>query len=250
MRTLPDAARQRMRHTQKALQTDTVVLLEKLLHMLALRFSSHAVSDCRPIGRRSVYHSRRIALSSPNSSCAQENSATAHPYSSGYTLSRSSPLHLLKHPLRYRFALLGRTPERAGAEGRAKRLVKLRQIIRSERPAVLHHDHIIVIVVGILIFCPARLLILLRRLQHIAQCIRQVQRARRGRRFRAFLEFLLPACVRVFSIVMVWCSRSISLHRRPHSSPRRSPRYAQIYIGNSSRVPTALSSRTPSCSGV
>ena len=124
MRTLPDAARQRMRHTQKALQTDTVVLLEKLLHMLALRFSSHAVSDCRPIGRRSVYHSRRIALSSPNSSCAQENSATAHPYSSGYTLSRSSPLHLLKHPLRYRFALLGRTPERAGAEGRAKRLVK------------------------------------------------------------------------------------------------------------------------------
>ena len=64
-----------MRHTQKALQTDTAVLLEKQLHMLALRFSSHAVSDCRPIGRRSVYHSRRIALSSPNSSCAQENSA-------------------------------------------------------------------------------------------------------------------------------------------------------------------------------
>lgn len=127
---------------------------------------------------------------------------------------------------------------------------QLGQIIRPERPAVLHHDHIIVIVVGILIFCPARLLILLRRLQHIAQCIRQVQRARRGRRFRAFLDFLLPACVRVFSIVMVWCSRSISLHRRPHSSPRRSPRYAQIYIGNSSRVPTALASRTPSCSGV
>ena len=40
-----------MRHTQKALQTDTAVLLEKLLHMFAslgaLRFSSHAVSDCR-----------------------------------------------------------------------------------------------------------------------------------------------------------------------------------------------------------
>ena len=65
-----------------------------------------------------------------------------------------------------------------------------RQIIRSERPAVLHHDHIIVIVVGILIFCPARLLILLRRLQHIAQCIRQIKRARRGRRFRALLDFL------------------------------------------------------------
>ena len=44
-----------MRHTQKALQTDTAVLLEKQLHMLALRFSSHAVSDCRPIGRKSVY---------------------------------------------------------------------------------------------------------------------------------------------------------------------------------------------------
>ena len=33
-------------------------------------------------------------------------------------------------------------------------------------------------------------------------------------------------------------------------SPRRSPRYAQINIGSSSRVPTALASRTPSCSGV
>lgn len=67
---------------------------------------------------------------------------------------------------------------------------QLRQIIWSKRLAVLHHDHIIVIVVGILIFCPARLLILLRRLQHIAQRIRQVQRARRGRRFRAILDSL------------------------------------------------------------
>ena len=50
-----------MRHTQKALQTDTAVLLEKQLHMLALRFSSHAVSDCRPIGRRSVYNSTLLA---------------------------------------------------------------------------------------------------------------------------------------------------------------------------------------------
>ena len=67
---------------------------------------------------------------------------------------------------------------------------QLRQIIRPERPAVLHHDHIVVIVVGILIFCPARLLMLSRRLQHIAQRIRQVQRARRGRRFGALLDFL------------------------------------------------------------
>ena len=67
---------------------------------------------------------------------------------------------------------------------------QLRQIIRPERPAVLHHDHIVVVVVGILIFRPARLLMLLRRLQHIAQCIRQIKRARRGRRFRALLDFL------------------------------------------------------------
>ena len=60
----------------------------------------------------------------------------------------------------------------------------------------------------------------------------------------------LPACVRVFSIVMVLYSRSTSLHLRPHSSPRRSPRYAQIYTGSSSRVLTALASRMPGCSGV
>lgn len=67
---------------------------------------------------------------------------------------------------------------------------QLRQIIRPERLAVLHHDHIVVIVIGILIFCSARLLILLRRLQHIAQRIRQIKRARRGRRFGALLDFL------------------------------------------------------------
>lgn len=76
MRTLLDAARQRMRHTQKALQTDTAVLLEKLLHMFASFGRSALLKPRRErIGRRSVYHSRRIALSSPNSSCAQENSA-------------------------------------------------------------------------------------------------------------------------------------------------------------------------------
>lgn len=67
---------------------------------------------------------------------------------------------------------------------------QLRQIIRAERPAVLHNDHIVVIVIGILIFCPARLLMLLCCLQHIAQCIRQIKRARRGRRFRALFDFL------------------------------------------------------------
>ena len=67
---------------------------------------------------------------------------------------------------------------------------QLRQIIRPERLAVLHHDHIVVIVIGVLVRCPARLLMLLCCLQHIAQCIRQVQRARRGRRFRALLKFL------------------------------------------------------------
>ena len=70
---------------------------------------------------------------------------------------------------------------------------QLGQIIRPERPAVLHHDHIVVIVIGILVLCPARLLMLPRRLQHIAQCIRQVQRARRGRRFRALLDFLFTS---------------------------------------------------------
>lgn len=70
---------------------------------------------------------------------------------------------------------------------------QLRQIIRPERPAVLHHDHIIVIVVGVLVFCPARLLMLPRRLQHIAQCIRQIKRARRGRRFGALLDFLFTS---------------------------------------------------------
>ena len=64
-----------MRHTQKALQTDTAVLLEKLLHMFASFERSALLKPRRErIGRRSVYHSRRIALSSPNSSCAQENS--------------------------------------------------------------------------------------------------------------------------------------------------------------------------------
>lgn len=67
---------------------------------------------------------------------------------------------------------------------------QLGQIIRPERPAVLYHDHIIVIAVGVLVFCPARLLMLLRRIQHIAQCIRQIKRARRGRRFGALLDFL------------------------------------------------------------
>lgn len=67
---------------------------------------------------------------------------------------------------------------------------QLRQIIRPERPAVLHNDHIIVIVVGVLVFCPARLLMLPRRIQHIAQCIRQIKRVRRGRRFGALLDFL------------------------------------------------------------
>ena len=70
---------------------------------------------------------------------------------------------------------------------------QLRQIIRPERLAVLHHDHIIVIAVGVLVFCPARLLMLLRCLQHIAQCIRQIKRARRGRRFGALLDFLFTS---------------------------------------------------------
>ena len=68
-----------MRHTQKVLQTDTAVLLEKLLHMFASFGRSALLKPRRErlqaIGRRSVYYSRRIALSSPNSSCAQENSA-------------------------------------------------------------------------------------------------------------------------------------------------------------------------------
>ena len=128
MRTLLDAAdsacvtrRKLSRPTQPYCSRSCSICLRRLG---TLRFSSHAVSDCRPIGRRSVYHSRRIALSSPNSSCAQENSAYAHPDSSGYTLSRSSPLHLLKCSFRYCLALLGRATERAGAKGRAKRLVK------------------------------------------------------------------------------------------------------------------------------
>lgn len=75
-----------------------------------------------------------------------------------------------------------------------KELAKqLGQIIRPERLAVLHHDHIVVIVVGVLVFCPARLLMLLRRLQHIAQRIRQIKRARRGRRFGAILDFLFTS---------------------------------------------------------
>ena len=41
-----------MRHTQKSLQTDTAVLIEScsicLRRLGTLRFSSHAVSDCRP----------------------------------------------------------------------------------------------------------------------------------------------------------------------------------------------------------
>ena len=70
---------------------------------------------------------------------------------------------------------------------------QLGQIIRPEWLAVLHHDHIIVIAVGVLVFCPARLLMLLRCLQHIAQCIRQIKRARRERRFGALLDFLFTS---------------------------------------------------------
>lgn len=79
MRTLLDAAdsacvtrRKPSRPTQPYCSRSCSICLRRLG---ALRFSSHAVSDCRPISRRSVYHSRRTALSSPNSSCAQENSA-------------------------------------------------------------------------------------------------------------------------------------------------------------------------------
>ena len=182
-------------------------------------------------------------------------------------------MHSPNNLLCYRLALLGRAPERAGAEGRAKRLVQhiaecfrirmrlqpfssrrdflhvlvavpelhrvphadfinkrladiirrnarligqrrecmpqlmqhdlrqivirkklaeqLRQIIRPERPAVLYHNHIVVIVVGILIFCLARLLILLRRLQHITQRIRQIQCACRRYRFGALFNLFL-----------------------------------------------------------
>lgn len=103
-----------MRHTQKALQTDTAVLLEKQLHMLALRFSSHAVSDCRPIGRRSVYHSRRIALSSPNSSCAQENSA----YGTSLFVRIYSVAFLTSAPFQTPSPLPLRTPQaRTGTSG-------------------------------------------------------------------------------------------------------------------------------------
>ena len=70
---------------------------------------------------------------------------------------------------------------------------QLGQIIRPERLAVLHHNHIVVIIVGVLVFCPARLLMLLRRLQHIAQRIRQIKRARRGCRFRALLNLFFTS---------------------------------------------------------
>lgn len=110
MRTLLDAAdsacvtrRKPSRPTQPYCSRSCSICLRRLG---ALRFSSHAVSDCRPIGRRSVYHSRRIALSSPNSSCAQENSA----YGTSLFIRIYSVAFLTSAPAQMLFPLLPRTP--------------------------------------------------------------------------------------------------------------------------------------------
>lgn len=123
MRTLLDAAdsacvtrRKPSRPTQPYYSRSCSICLRRLG---ALRFSSHAVSDCRPIGRRSVYHSRRIALSSPNSSCAQENSA----YGTSLFIRIYSVAFLTSAPAQMLFPLLPRTP-RACNEGGAERLVQ------------------------------------------------------------------------------------------------------------------------------
>ena len=129
MRTLLDAAdsacvtrRKPSRPTQPYCSRSCSICLRRLG---ALRFSSHAVSDCRPILAAGWYTTHEEKHSPRQIHPARRRTAhTAHPYSSGYTLSRSSPLHLLKCSFRYCLAFLNRTPERAGAEGRAKRLVK------------------------------------------------------------------------------------------------------------------------------
>lgn len=101
-----------MRHTQKALQTDTAVLLEKLLHMFASFGRSALLKPRRErlqadIGRRLVYHSRRIALSSPNSSCAQENSA----YGTSLFIRIYSVAFLTSAPAQMLFPLLPCIPQ-------------------------------------------------------------------------------------------------------------------------------------------
>lgn len=101
-----------MRHTQKALQTDIAVLLEKLLHMFASFGRSALLKPRRErlqadIGRRLVYHSRRIALSSPNSSCAQENSA----YGTSLFIRIYSVAFLTSAPAQMLFPLLPCIPQ-------------------------------------------------------------------------------------------------------------------------------------------
>ena len=111
MRTLLDAAdsacvtrRKPSRPTQPYCSRSCSICLRRLG---ALRFSSHAVSDCRPIGRRLVYHSRRIALSSPNSSCAQENSA----YGTSLFIRIYSVAFLTSAPAQMLFPLLPCIPQ-------------------------------------------------------------------------------------------------------------------------------------------
>ena len=100
-----------MRHTQKALQTDTAVLLEKLLHMFA-SFGRSALLKPRRERLQADWPQVGIPLTknstlSPNSSCAQENSA----YGTSLFIRIYSVAFLTSAPAQMLFPLLPCIPQ-------------------------------------------------------------------------------------------------------------------------------------------